>query len=565
MSRDGFAEATALSSAPDSSDDGGDGGDDDDCPAASFTSTIVTLPELLHLMVSWITNPIDLVTLTATSCSLRKAALLLLNEAWLLRIAPDFELPEHCKPTFVAALPDGTLAVSNSTKESHQVLHSGGGLGYAVSNANVMLLRAGTARERRMVQLDRLDSFCVKRQSFCPSGLAVMTRDADDPHRDSRSSTSLLVVDCASPSAVIEQPIDGGIQHPGSSTEVLRNNSHFAFDDPQLRQLQSLTLDGIEGLRCKVARKEKLDAEEKKMYDRLQAAEALWWDSCIADTVDDEERPPRRVSRQAVLCHGHFLDYPLGVAIGQRTGRIFVVDSDHHRIVALAPPHAPSPRGHSNSTPQEGGAVLVTDSSILFEFGRSGPGQLQDPFDVAAHDGRIYVTDSGHHRICVYGEEDGSFIRSICDRRSTSASALSQGRGVAALLRPGHVLRLGHEVTSDKVPWIRGANEYRTFWSRFDDNPGRAAEAKDDFLTSLNDPSGVTIYRGRLVVAMSGGRLLVLSSGALEKDPAAPVFVEQVVHGKGRKGSSGVCVDGYGRLLVANYNRRLLHVLQPIT
>lgn len=77
---------------------------------------------------------------------------------------------------------------------------------------------------------------------------------------------------------------------------------------------------------------------------------------------------------------------PVGVAIHEATGRIFVADRDTHRIYRFSP-----------------------DGAIQMYFGGYGdaPGLLNAPADIDIRGDRLYVTDSRNHRVQVFDTEGG--------------------------------------------------------------------------------------------------------------------------------------------------------------
>ena len=115
-----------------------------------------------------------------------------------------------------------------------------------------------------------------------------------------------------------------------------------------------------------------------------------------------ERERPLSLTRECYHRGEGILDYPLGCALSADEKRLFVVDSDNHRVVAIRPlanvPSASSPL------------------SVLYAFGStggvpgSGTGELHDPYDCAVRDGHVYVTDSGNNRLAVFAESDGTFV-----------------------------------------------------------------------------------------------------------------------------------------------------------
>lgn len=198
-------------------------------------------------------------------------------------------------------------------------------------------------------------------------------------------------------------------------------------------------------------------------------------------------RHPGRASR---------LRFPLGCACSLETGRVYLVDSDDHRVVALdtsaAEPSSPTSPGSE-------------------ELGRAqsfGRGRLKDPFGVAVHEGKLYVSDSGNDRVCIFAESAGV---------GTDAGAF-----------------LGC------VRWADGGT------------------------VQFADPSGVAFTSdGRLLVAETAGALRIF---ALDHDGVTVDHEVQRLLLAPRRALGGVCVDGAAsppRIIVTDTTQGVLHVLEP--
>ena len=95
---------------------------------------------------------------------------------------------------------------------------------------------------------------------------------------------------------------------------------------------------------------------------------------------------------------------PVSIAINESLGRLYVVDRNNHRVVALG-----------------------LDGKELFEFGGRGgdEGKFNIPLDITIDaKGRVYVLDSGNFRVQMF-DQDGAFIAkfgSVGDRAGTFAN-----------------------------------------------------------------------------------------------------------------------------------------------
>jgi hypothetical protein len=499
--------------------------------AVSFVTAIASSADLLILILSWL-DPESLARTTSTSAVLRAVIVPLLQQTALLRVCVDIVLPPlrcgggKAKPLFVQALTGDVLVLSNSADAT--------GARTKASMASIMMIHqtAEHRGEAGMKLLDVLDALCVKRRSFRPTGLAI-------GHRGS----CVVFVDNSPGMPILEQ----GLASSGRS---------FSFEVPQFEQRTELARLGSKG--------SGLSRGEAKRLQTLEEAEARWWhyldaDNPCANEVDQtgETAPsPDQDDEEEGEIEGRLhppLQFPLGLAIGSRTGRVYVVDSDGHRIYALPP-------GAAASHGERGGGAAGSPRwtpHVLFAFGDVGPGRVEDPFAIAAHDGKLFVSDSSHHRIVVF-DEDGRFVRSIGESVGAHPS-------VAPRLRAGDVLYRAKPVRMGGA-FSKSKRNMQTFWARPTGtcSPVEVVGADGQgFLLRIHDPAGVAVCTGgRLAVAMSGGRVLILSNGALDDDPEAPVFVEQV-HVL-PKGCSGICSDDRGRLIVANHFGGCLHVLAPL-
>ena len=99
--------------------------------------------------------------------------------------------------------------------------------------------------------------------------------------------------------------------------------------------------------------------------------------------------------------------FPLGMAFSPATNRLFVVYSDHHRVVGIDLNDTPeaSLKRLSISTDQRRVALILGSGEAS-----DAKGSLRDPFDCAVYKGYVYVTDSANNRISVFDEVDGKWV-----------------------------------------------------------------------------------------------------------------------------------------------------------
>ena len=121
---------------------------------------------------------------------------------------------------------------------------------------------------------------------------------------------------------------------------------------------------------------------------------------------------PRHAALDALTTDQHL--FPLGVAVDGE--RVFVVLSDAHCVVSFRRPTEPAQPSAPPPAPDDGSGTVVL---LGAQDGKPGSscGQLRDPFDVAVHDGLLYATDSGNHRVAVFNAVTGAWHAHIlaCD------------------------------------------------------------------------------------------------------------------------------------------------------
>jgi uncharacterized protein (TIGR03663 family) len=99
-------------------------------------------------------------------------------------------------------------------------------------------------------------------------------------------------------------------------------------------------------------------------------------------------------------------NHPRGIAAGP-DGRVYVVDSDNHRVQVFDADGTFLQQWGSNCNLATGLGCVDPDGSGPLE---SGDGQFQEPWGIAVGpDGRVYVADTWNHRIQVF-DADGTFL-----------------------------------------------------------------------------------------------------------------------------------------------------------
>ena len=126
---------------------------------------------------------------------------------------------------------------------------------------------------------------------------------------------------------------------------------------------------------------------------------------CLADA--DAVTPAELSSETA---DGIFLNRPVGLAVCPRLNRIFVSDSNAHRVLCFS--LAVGRRKATSGTP-----YLFT---YLFAVGGPGKGkaQLDWPQGIAVYGDQLYVCDAGHHRISVFDARSGDFVHTLAEGKA---------------------------------------------------------------------------------------------------------------------------------------------------
>ena len=131
-----------------------------------------------------------------------------------------------------------------------------------------------------------------------------------------------------------------------------------------------------------------------------------------------------------------------------------------------------------------------------------GAGELRHPWGVALAQGRVYVSDSGNHRVSVFDADDLRFLFSFG----------SFGRGEAQLREPRGV------ATSDTELFVADSLNHRVQVFSLDDGCYLRAIGGGESISlgRFKQPSGLTIFNDRLYITEARGeRLQVMSLDGL--------------------------------------------------
>jgi sugar lactone lactonase YvrE len=306
----------------------------------------------------------------------------------------------------------------------------------------------------------------------------------------------------------------------------------------------------------------------------------------MADVVQGQPGFITNTLNHPALTGAQRLRGPLGVAVHAPSGRLFVADTDNHRVLSW--PNAPA---LANSQP----ADLVLGQPSFFTATPNAAGlsarSLKAPGSVALDEqGNLYVADTQNHRVLVYMAplssgmaashvfgQGGSFTMALNNNGGLSANSLSTPTGVAVDEQGNlYVADLGnHRVLVYNTPLSSGITADRVFGqpnftSGTANNGGISA-------SSLHYPTGATVDRaGSLYVADSGNNRVLQYDGPLTTDTVAdrvfgqPSFAAGIANNGGRSANSlsspwDVATDPLGNLYVADLgNQRVLAYDQPL-
>ncbi len=306
----------------------------------------------------------------------------------------------------------------------------------------------------------------------------------------------------------------------------------------------------------------------------------------VADMVQGQPSFITNTLNHPALTGAQRLRGPLGVAVHAPSGRLFVADTDNHRVLSW--PNAPA---FANGQPadlvlgQPNFLTATPNAAGLSARSLNAPGSL-----AVDAGGNLYVADSQNHRVLVYAPplssgmaatwvfgQGGSFTTALNNNGGLSANSLSTPTGVAVdALGNVYVADLGnHRVLQFDTPLASGSTADRVFGqpnftTGTANNGGLSA-------SSLNFPTGVTVDRaGSLYVADSGNHRVLQYDSPLSNTDAdrvfgQPGFVTGTANNGGRSANSlsspwEVDTDPLGNLYVADLsNRRVLAYHQPLS
>ncbi len=267
------------------------------------------------------------------------------------------------------------------------------------------------------------------------------------------------------------------------------------------------------------------------------------------------------------------LEQPYDMAVDPTTGKIFVSDYNHNRILRFA----------SRTALLNGAQAEVVFGSTSFTWNTGvddSAGKLRHPAGIFIDpDGRMWVADSGHNRVLRF---DSAAWASNGDTAESDFGNF--GFFYAPGTGPDH-MRTPMDVFMDAQGclWVADSGNHRIL--RFDNAVHKMDHAADAVLgqadlyattagtsrTGLSFPSGLAVdSAGRLWVADSGNHRILrfdhpsqlLSGGAADAVLGQADFTSAVPGGGSTRftSPSGVWVDPAGRLWVSDTgNHRILH------
>lgn len=267
------------------------------------------------------------------------------------------------------------------------------------------------------------------------------------------------------------------------------------------------------------------------------------------------------------------MSQPSGVAVDPTTGKVFVADSRHHRVLRFA-----DVGSLSNGAPAEavlGEPDFTTVSADLDQHG------MDTPFGVAVDaSGRLWVADGEHTRVLRFdnasAKANGANADGVLGEPDFTTQIINTTR--SGMAGPGHLA-----VDASGRLWVADGPNSRVL--RFDNAAAKANGAdadgvlgQPDFTTSaanttqsgMAHPVGVAVdASGRLWVADYGNSRVLRFDNAAAKANGAdadgvlgePDFTSSSFQTtqNGMNGPFGVTVDTSGRLYVADkYNSRIM-------
>ncbi len=221
------------------------------------------------------------------------------------------------------------------------------------------------------------------------------------------------------------------------------------------------------------------------------------------------------------------MDSPAGIAVGE--GRLAVADAGNHRVLIW------------NTIPTQNGAAAASCVGQLSCSNRASAttqSRLQNPSGVSLVAGRLYVADSGNHRvvwITFASMATGALFEGLLGQRTYSAKEANLGGlSAATMSSPRQVL-----ATPTQIVVADTGNHRVLLWNAWPTAMGAAADlvlGQDDFSSSyprvsrsrLESPSALLLRGNGLYVASSAqDRVLIWSQWPSKNGQPADAIIGQ--------------------------------------
>ncbi len=273
------------------------------------------------------------------------------------------------------------------------------------------------------------------------------------------------------------------------------------------------------------------------------------------------------------LCH------PVGVALDNRSGRLFVADGDNNRALIW-------PSAQDFTTGQAASVVLGQPNfTINQKCSKTNAGSLCDPNNLTVdRNGNLFIADTDGNRVLEFTPPFSTGMSASLVIGQSSFDSATCLAGSARLCAPRDVTldRNGNLFVADadnnrvlefNTPLTNGEAAHLVFGqSNFTSN--RCNQGGSPSASSLCSPKGVTLDEaGNLYVADQDNNRVVMYTHPLTSNPSADgVFGEpNLTTSACNTGASGLCsphrvaVDASGQLIVSDSdNNRVLVYSHPL-